>query len=355
MPKTVPTYTFEELTIWRSELPSVQNAVLPASNTRPNPLLAGDRLFVSVCNPGAVCALRAEDGELLWRREIPKLAAASVYVNNGYLLAQSAHTLHSLDHDSGDILWSFSPHGTERETMYSSPTVHQGRVYIGDRRGFLHCLDASKGENIWSKETNQADNDDVNSTPLILEELVIVTTNAATAVAYDPVSGELVWKQDLDGPSVFGPLTFKGRVVAVATSLYLMDGGTGKIERQFKWENDSASFAECSAETMLVGLRGPWPPEGHTKFVWLNESGTRAQATREGFCFLPRYIESTGLMYLSHLDGIDVWHPDTGDILCRLKAPRLVGEDNGVPDATEHLYVLTGEGHVYALRHPKVV
>jgi PQQ-like domain len=353
MPRTVPTFTFQELTIWRSELPNVQNALLPASNSRPNPLLAGHRLFASICNPGAICALRAEDGELLWRREIPKLAAASVYVNDPHLLAQSSHTLHSLDQDSGEILWSFSPHGTERETMYSSPTVYQGRVYIGDRRGLLHCLDVRSGETIWSKETNQADNDDVNSTPLIFEGLVIVTTNAATAVAYNTVNADLVWEQQLDRPSVFGPLVFKERVAAVANSLYLLDGRTGTIERRFKWKNDAVRFAECSTKTMLVGLRGPWPPEGNAKFIWLNESGIRAQATREGFCFQPRYIASTGLMYLSHLEGIDLWHAETGDVLCRINAPRVVGGDTGLPDAKDHLYVLTGEGHLYALKHPQ--
>jgi hypothetical protein len=355
MPQTVPTFTFEELTIWRRELPNVQNAVLPASNTRPNPLLAGDKLFVSVCSPGAICALRTEDGELLWRQEISKLAAASAYVNKGDLLAQSAHTLHSLDPNSGEILWSFSPHGTGSETMYSSSTVYEGRVYIGDRMGFLHCLDVTSGAVIWSKEINQADNDDVNSTPLIFEGLVIVTTNAATAVAYNPVDGELVWKQELDAPSVFGPLMFKGRVAAIAKSLYLLDGRTGNVERQFKWENDSVSFAESSGKMMMVGLRGSWPPKGETEIVWLDESGIKAQEVRQGFCLQPRYIESTGLMYVAHLDGVDAWHPDSGEILCRIKAPRPTAGEIGLPDAKEHLYVLTGEGHVHALKHPEVL
>jgi PQQ-like domain len=351
MPKMVPTFTFEQLTIWRRQLPNVENAVLPASNNRPNPLMADNKLFVSVCSPGAICALRAEDGELIWRREIPKLAAASVYANKAHLLAQSAHTLYSLAATYGEILWTFSPQGTEGETMYSSPTLHEGRVYIGDRRGVLHCLDVKSGEVIWSEKTNQNEKD-LNSTPLIFKELVVVTTNAATAVAYNTVNGELVWKQALDGPSVFGPLMFKGRAAVIAASLYLLDGRTGEIERQFKWENDTVSFAESGGETMLVGLCGSWPPDGNTKFVWLNESGIKAEAMREGFCLQPRYIPSTELMYLSHLGGIDVWHADTGDVLCQIKSPRTVGGDAALPDAKEHLYVLTGDGGVYALNHP---
>ena len=35
----VPTSTFGELTIWRTKLPHVEHAVLPPSNTRPNPVV----------------------------------------------------------------------------------------------------------------------------------------------------------------------------------------------------------------------------------------------------------------------------------------------------------------------------
>jgi hypothetical protein len=61
----VPTFTFRELTIWRTKLPHVELAALPSSNMRPNPLVADDKLFVSVSRPGAVCALDRNSGKLL--------------------------------------------------------------------------------------------------------------------------------------------------------------------------------------------------------------------------------------------------------------------------------------------------
>jgi len=36
------TLSFEELTVWRTELPDVKFAVLPPGNARPNPLIADD-------------------------------------------------------------------------------------------------------------------------------------------------------------------------------------------------------------------------------------------------------------------------------------------------------------------------
>jgi hypothetical protein len=58
------TFTFEELTVWRKQLADVKFAVLPPANTRPNPLIADDKLFVSVFSPGAVCALERDTGRL---------------------------------------------------------------------------------------------------------------------------------------------------------------------------------------------------------------------------------------------------------------------------------------------------
>jgi hypothetical protein len=56
------TFTFEELTVWRTELPDVKFAVLPPGNTHPNPLIPDDKLFVSVFSPSAVCALERDTG-----------------------------------------------------------------------------------------------------------------------------------------------------------------------------------------------------------------------------------------------------------------------------------------------------
>src|SRR5204863_7797488 len=97
---------------------------------RPNPLVSGDMLFVSVFSPGAVCALDRGNGHLIWRKEIRKFGGSSASVQEGKLFAKSSHTLYSLDRDSGTTLWSFSPYGADGEWIYSSPTVHQGRVYI---------------------------------------------------------------------------------------------------------------------------------------------------------------------------------------------------------------------------------
>jgi hypothetical protein len=84
----VPSYTFRERTIWRTKLPHVKHAAMSHGNTRPNPLVADDKLFVSVSSPGAVCALDRNSGKLLLRRELSDLGGATPYLYNGRLHKQ---------------------------------------------------------------------------------------------------------------------------------------------------------------------------------------------------------------------------------------------------------------------------
>jgi outer membrane protein assembly factor BamB len=163
----VPTFTFHELTIWRTDLPHVEHAAMPPSNTRPNPLVADDNLFVSVYRPGAVCALDRNSGKLLWRRELSGLGGASTYLYNDILFAKSLHTLCALHPENGEVLWAICPYDTNHEPIYSSPTGYQDRIYIGDRKGFLHCLDAATGQTYWKFRTSPGWDCDVNSTAVI--------------------------------------------------------------------------------------------------------------------------------------------------------------------------------------------
>ena len=115
------TYDFDELTIWRTKLPDVKHAILPPSNNRPNPRVIDGLVVVSVFAPGAICALDRKTGLLVWRREFPKFASAAVYDANGTLFANTPNTLHALEPETGNTVWSFCPHGDSGETMYSAP------------------------------------------------------------------------------------------------------------------------------------------------------------------------------------------------------------------------------------------
>lgn len=364
------TFDFREVTVWNTKLPDVKFGVLPPSNNRSNPLTTQDSLFVSVFAPGAICALDRHLGKLIWRRELPKYAGASVYLHEGRLFAKTSTTLFALRPDSGESLWSFCPHGPDGESIYSSPSADENRVYIGDRKGFLYCLDTESGKTIWKRRTNRAINDDVNSTPVLMHGLVIVSTNAKTAVAYEALSGKLAWSQELDGPSTFGPLIHHDSVLIVSDSLYLLNPRTGRVRRRFSWSDLKAQRADTTPRSMVVTF---WPDLSSTKLLsgkveaekmpalkkkpqkiaFIAASGAQRTRAFDAYCACFRYASTTRLLYLSHLEGVDVFRPATGALLCQLR----VGKDTGggiapVDVRDEKIYVLTGDGWVHALRHP---
>lgn len=366
-------FGFEELTVWRTSLPDVKFAVLPPSNNRPNPLATQERLYVSVFSPGAICALERDRGRLIWRRKLRRFADASVSLYGGKLFAKTANTLFALHPDSGETLWSFCPYGSDGESIYSSPSASDDRVYIGDRRGWLHCLDTESGRTIWKRRTNTARNCDVNSTPVLVHGLVIVSTNAGTAIAYETLSAKLVWRQKLDAPSIFGPLVHQGSVLAVSDSLYVVNPKTGKVRERFQWKEKRVSQVDSTPRGIVLTFSPTLPanrirlPSGKaeaektlsqvlkskTVMTFITQSG--GQRTKELVAFCPsfRYAPATQLVYLSHLHGVDVFRPATGTLLCQLRIKDNTG--NGIASVDtrdERIYALTGEGTVYALRQP---
>jgi hypothetical protein len=355
-----PTFSFRDLTVWRTRLPDIQFGVLPPSNTRPNPLATEDRVYASVFASGAICALERDRGKMIWRRELRKYGGASPYLSGGRVFAKSSNTLFALQPDSGELLWSFSPYSTDGESIYSSPSAHENRVYIGDRRGYLHCLDAESGRTMWKRQTNRA-HGDVNSTPALLDGLVTVSTNAKTVVAYDALSGKLAWKQKLDGPSTFGPLVHRGSILAVSSSLYLL-GSTGKVQRRFTWKDQRVDHVESTPRGIAVTFWPEWVVRGAelpsisepVKLTLIaTKSGLQRTATVAPFSQSFRYAPATGLLYLSHSSGIDLIHPSKGTLLCCIKTSRDPRNGVALVDVRDKkIYVLTGDGCVHALRHP---
>jgi outer membrane protein assembly factor BamB len=342
----------EEIAIWQTKLPEVKHAILPPNNDRPNPLVGNSMVYVSVFAPGTVCALDRATGKLIWRKEIPKLGGSAVHKAGGKLFAQTSHTLYALNPNTGDTIWSFCPYGDAHEWIYSAPTIYRNRVFIGDRCGYVHCLHLRSGRRCWTKRTNRAKNDDVNSTPLISNGLVIVGTNAKKAFAYDPETRKQVWVRPLDGPSVVGPLSFQGLAAVFTDSIYLLKPKDGTIARKFSWRNDGVTGAASTPKYIIAKLRGQWPPSGTEELVAVNKDGIQFSKAIRASVPLLRYSGNTKLLYISHLHGIDIYRPETGDLIWRIKGrPR--AEGFGPIEVKNHgMYALSGDGYVYSLRHP---
>jgi outer membrane protein assembly factor BamB len=214
---------------WETKLPGVTTAVLPSKTTRPNPLVAGEFVFASTFSPGAVCAAKRKTGELLWLNQLDSLGSESVFLHGRNLYAKSCRTLYALDPRTGRVRWEFSPTSDPGEWIYSSPSARAGRVFIGDRSGYLHCLDAKTGRKLWRRLSSKGRNSQVNSTALVMRDRVICANNQGVVVCYSTENGKTIWRQKVDGACTQELLRFQSKVVVAANSLYAIDVKTGTV------------------------------------------------------------------------------------------------------------------------------
>ncbi len=122
---------------------------------------------------------------------------------------------------------------------------------------------------------------------------------------------------ELDGPSVFGPIPCRNLLAVVTDSIYLLKPESGKVVRRFSWKPDRVSEAECNPKVSIVILKGAWPGSGDVRLVGLSERGIRFTETCRAFLPILHYSTEKKLIYVSHVEGIDIRRPDTGDLCAR--------------------------------------
>jgi len=81
-----------------------------------------------------------------WKTALGGRLSAPVLAGGKLLVASiDTHTVHALDADSGEQLWSYTAGGR----VDSPPTVYDGRVLFGSADGYVYCLGASDGALVW--------------------------------------------------------------------------------------------------------------------------------------------------------------------------------------------------------------
>lgn len=124
--------------------------------------LVGNGLVYATTWAGDVHALRPENGEIAWTHHSTGAAIGSAALTaDGRLLATAGTLVVCLDATDGKLLWSHDVRVDEFDTVWASPQVANGRVFIGVAsvsdtpcvQGRLFALDLDTGEELWTLET----------------------------------------------------------------------------------------------------------------------------------------------------------------------------------------------------------
>lgn len=138
------------------------------------------------------------------------------------------------------VRWKFATGGA----VISSPTVVDGRVYVGSNDRNLYCLDALTGNLIWNFTTGAP----IKSSPAVADGKVYLGPDDGFVYAIDAQTGNLIWRQNaggyieahLDAVSRLrsSPVIVAGNlyVGSLDTKLYSFDADSGNFVWSFKTE-----------------------------------------------------------------------------------------------------------------------
>jgi outer membrane protein assembly factor BamB len=354
-------YFIDDLVLWRHSLEGVKHTIEPPHTLRPNPLVVGDMVIASVFSPGSIHAVDRATGEGRWMLSTDGLASSSVTYAEGTLYGMSSYTLYAIDPLSGQVRWTFCPYGRDHEWIYSSPTISDGRLFLGDRAGYLNCLDATSGKVLWRRQTSRSQKRRVHSTAVVFGDLVIVATTVNSVVAYETTTGRPVWRSRLDSYSSYELLSWKdGVLVQTIESLYLLHPKSGEVLHRWHWSDKKVEAAVVAGDVLLIiteqrdasnaNIHGSAQDNVEIKCLRGDEvifEGLTSESVRG-----VRRSQETSLFYILGYDGLFILEAGAGGRIQEIRNKQGLLYP-GLPDVKDGvIYMLGRDKTLYALRHP---
>jgi outer membrane protein assembly factor BamB len=149
------------------------------------PVVAGDTIYAVFANGDAV-ALKADSGNLIWRRQL--------------ILDSSAAVL------------------SELKTPVADPVLAGDMLIVSIYQDNLLALSTKTGEQIWLRALS------VKSTPLLDHGILYVATSKGEVLAIEPENGQSLWRQKLGGGELVGPVQWQDQLAVADESghVYLL-------------------------------------------------------------------------------------------------------------------------------------
>jgi outer membrane protein assembly factor BamB len=240
---------------------------------RSTPAVSGDFVYFASDDSFLYC-VATSDGSRTWRfdlhsagieRVFPSLYPPYAYdylsssptVHDGTVFVGSANgTLYAIDAATGQEKWRFATGGRIRST----PKVHQKRVYFGSWDQHLYALDVDSGKQVWRFDTGGI----VQASPAFGDGRVYIGSRNPRVFALDAATGEKVWEfEHTDGSWVESSGIYADGILYVGSSdaltLFAFDGATGEV----KWKYRTGGWSWCtpsiSGETIYIGAISAFP------------------------------------------------------------------------------------------------
>jgi len=216
----------------------------------------------------------------------PAVADGTVYVGS------TDNYLYAVDANDGTIQWRFKTNNK----VASSPAVTSGTIYFGSNDGRLYAVDADDGTKQWQFEAEFM----VFSSPVVVNGTVYVGSNDGRLYAVNADDGTKQWQFDAGGFGVrSSPAVVDGTVYvgSDACRVYAVDAGDGSQQWQFKTADVVGSSPAVADGTVYVGSR-----DGNLYAVDATE-GTQLWQFKAADAVRSSPAVSDGVVYVGGSDG----------------------------------------------------
>jgi outer membrane protein assembly factor BamB len=172
----------------------------------------------------------------------PSVADGRVYVGS-----QDKY-VYCLDARSGSFIWKFNTSGR----IESSPAVVDGKVYVGPDDGYVYCLDAYNGSRMWATyaggylPANFAATLILRSSPTVVGDRVYVGSLDTNVYSLDDNNGSINWTYKTQGYITSSPAVVDDVVYIISQEpssggLYQLNATTGDLIRRIALPYQQAS------------------------------------------------------------------------------------------------------------------
>ena len=273
----------------------------------------------------------------LWNFTTGSSVFSSPTVANGIVYVGSENDfVYAINANTGALIWTFTTGGT----VFSSPAVINGNVYVGSGDGKVYALNANTGALIWTFTTGGA----VDSSPAVINGIVYVGSDDDNVYALNANTGALIWTFTTgflveSAPAVANGIVYVG---SEDHNVYALNANTGAQVWNF-----TTGGIVLSSPAVVNGIVyvGSWDDNVHAlnantgALIWTFTTGGAVFSS-------PAVINGT--IYVGSLDGkvyalnantgAQIWNFTTGDAV--FSSPAVI---NGT------VYVGSEDGKVYAL------
>ncbi|MDH5779183.1 MAG: PQQ-binding-like beta-propeller repeat protein [Candidatus Bathyarchaeota archaeon] len=145
--------------------------------------------------------------------------------------------LYALDQHTGTIIWNY----TTGDHVFSSPTVVDNIVYIGSNDTNIYALNVWTGEKIWNYTTGGG----VESSPAVADGRVYVGSGDSRVYCLDAVTGDFMWSYSTGAKVFSSPAVADGRVYVGSDNniMYCLDA----LTRVLLWNYTTGGWVSSPA------------------------------------------------------------------------------------------------------------